>query len=70
MGLSEQFSEELEAIKKTPLTFAVGFVVLACLIGAMEFAVFKEWLAQKDSLIDTLEKRLAAKSDSEKPALG
>jgi hypothetical protein len=47
MGLPEQFSEELAVIKKTPLTFAVEFVVLACLIGATEYMVFRECCPRK-----------------------
>lgn len=54
MALSEQFKEELAMLKKAPLTFAVGFVVLGCLIGWTEYSlIFKEDLSRKDDVIKT-----------------
>ncbi len=69
MGLPEQFAEELAVIKKAPYTFIIGFVVLAALIGAGEYGLFKESLARKDSVIKdkddfitTLKDKLATKT--------
>lgn len=54
MSLAELFSDELSAIKKTPITFGVGFTVLAILIGLGEYWVFKEVLDYQRSEIETL----------------
>jgi len=54
MGLLEQFKEELAMLKKAPLTFAVGFIVLGCLIAWAEYSfIFKEDLSRKDDVIKT-----------------
>ena len=52
MDLTEQFKEELTAIKKAPLTFAIGFLALAGMIFFGEYSlIFKEWISQKESII-------------------
>ena len=56
MALSEQFKGELAMLRKAPLTFFVGFVVLGALIGWAEYSfVFKEIIFLKDERIKTLE---------------
>src|ERR1039457_2492571 len=67
MGLTEQFDDELATIKKAPLTFAVGFIVLAGLIGGAEYLFFKEYIGQRDSAISTLEKQLNATRTQPQP---
>lgn len=52
-------------IKRAPLTFIIGFVVLACLIGWAEYKfVFQELLVLKDQTIKTLEEK-ASPGDSD-----
>lgn len=82
MGLQEQFTEELAVIKRAPITFFIGFVVLAVCIGVGEYQFFvKESLARKDDairakddLIKTLQDKLATKAPTtaapDKPTTG
>jgi hypothetical protein len=66
----------LSTIKKAPLTFVVGFCVLAVLIALGEYTwIFKEWVSRKDDLINqkdgvisVLEKKLAATSQPAIPS--
>ena len=52
MDLADQFEAELRVIKGAKLTFLIGFVVLAALIGYGEYSfLFKELLARKDGII-------------------
>jgi hypothetical protein len=55
-NLVDMFNEELRTIRKNPLTFVVGFLVLAVLIGWGEYTfVFKELLNLKDEKIRSLQ---------------
>jgi hypothetical protein len=66
------FKEELASIRSAKLTFLVGFVVLAAVIGYSEYSLFKEALSRKDDvindksdLIDTLQRKLEASERKE-----
>jgi hypothetical protein len=72
MSLADQFKGELATLKKAPLTFTIGFVVLAVLIGWTEYSLlFKELFAYKNSQIQTLREQLlstkGAKGKTEEP---
>jgi hypothetical protein len=70
MGLTEHFKEEVEVIKKAPLTFIIGFVVIAGGVYVAEYSLFKDSLARKDDLIQTLQKQLDAKKPTDAPTSG
>src|SRR5258707_13232287 len=72
MSLAEQFKEELAMLKKAPLTFVVGFIVLAVLIGWTEYSFgFKEILTFKNSQIETLKEQLrSTKGTNGNPSSG
>ena len=62
MDLVEVFKEEVTAIKRAPITFVTGFVVLGALIFGAEYSlIFKEWLARKDSVIQDKENVISDK---------
>jgi hypothetical protein len=60
-GLIGVFRQEWAVIKQAPLTFFLSLLVISIAIGAIEYATFKEALARKNDLIDTLTKQQAAK---------
>ena len=48
-------------IKKTPLTFIIGFAVISGMVYWAEYSlIFKEQLARKDDVIGTLKEQLHA----------
>jgi hypothetical protein len=71
MDLTELFKEEVGMLKKSPITLAVATVVLGALIFLAENATYREILARKDDLIQTLQKQLEAKSSKpQEPSAG
>ena len=59
MGFVQTVKEEIEVIRKTPLTFAITALIFAVAIYGVEHAIFKEQISSKDSLIVTLKDQLA-----------
>jgi len=58
-------------LKKARLTFAIGFIVLAFIIGWAEYSFFKEVLAYKNSQIETLKEQLrSTKGEEHSPKPG
>src|SRR5438046_1157604 len=63
--LMDLFKEELDVIKSNKLSFVIGFVVLAVIIGDGEYSfVFKEWLAGKDVTISSKDAIIKDKNET------